>query len=174
MRGWGASSGGGNRFLSVAPGGERRIVALADEPFLYVGHWFQGAMRPCAGDECRMCGLGVGRQMRYVLECVEVGTWRLCVWEFTAGTARRITEAVGVEKVAGLGFRVRRSGHSKGMLDVEYDPDAELEAVQRYGLGEGWVEELRGEIRAEEVLAGWWASQGWESVFSTEFSTSRR
>lgn len=173
MRGWGGSSGGANRFLSIPPGGERRVVALADEPFIYVGHWWQGSMRPCAGEDCRMCGLGVGRQMRYVLEVVEVGTWRLWVWEFTAGTARRITEAVGLDKVAGLGFRVRRAGHAKGQMEVEYDPEGEAEAVARYGPGEGWIEELRGEIRAEEVLASWWASQGWESVFSTEFSPSR-
>lgn len=48
--------------------GTRPMVAVitCESPLWYTGHYHRGRMNPCCGDECSLCDIGVGSQVRFV------------------------------------------------------------------------------------------------------------
>lgn len=162
MRGWGASSKGQSRFLHLEPGSRKRLLLVGDEPWLYVGHWWQGAMRPCGGEGCRLCELGCGRQVRMALEVALLPGGELRCWEFGPGVAERIRAALGwAERVGGLAVEVWRQGGARGQVMVEHTAEAEAEGAVLLGSSAGGLEGLRKELDAEVVLRAWWDANGW-------------
>ncbi len=162
MRGWATATSGAGRFLHIPRGQGVGVIPVRGEPWCYVGHWADGAMRPCRAEECLLCQAGVGTQVRLVLEVVRVPGWEVRVWEFGRGVGSRLREAAGgVEDVAGLGFRVVRQGAGRGQLVPEYAPELEAVALAHYGGNPSWWQDLRGELDAEAVLREWWNAQGW-------------
>lgn len=162
MRGWGPAISAGGKWLHVARGQVVGVVCLAGEPWCYVGHWVDGAMRPCKGEECKLCEAGVGSQTRMCLEVMRVPGGETLVWEFGAATARKLREAAGgCPDIGGFGFRVSRQGAGRGQLVVEYAPEVEVVARQQYGGRGDWWEDARGDCDAEAIMRQWWHCQGW-------------
>jgi len=54
--------------------GTTYLAVRCKEPVWYAGHFHGGRMKPCGGDGCSMCVLGIGRQIRYVISCVDLRT----------------------------------------------------------------------------------------------------
>lgn len=65
--------------------GSSYLCVLSREPLWYAGHYVQGRMRLCRGDQCEACRLGIGRQIRYVLCCVDLSTRQIGVLEVGSG-----------------------------------------------------------------------------------------
>jgi hypothetical protein len=56
--------------------GTLMLAVLSVEPMWYLGHYDRGRMRPCKGDDCEMCLMLKGRQVRFVFCCVDLETRR--------------------------------------------------------------------------------------------------
>jgi hypothetical protein len=84
----------------------RRLLlgVLSPRPLWYVGHFHERRMRKCEGAECRLCALGVGKQLRFVFGAVEVSTGLVGIME------------VGSSVAAQLKDWVARTGCFRGML----------------------------------------------------------
>lgn len=93
--GWGPAGPAEGVFLRVPPGERRLVVVLAEEPFNYGGHWWRGQMRPCTGEGCRLCAVGVGRQVRQVLEVWSCAAAGVQCWEFGMRVGKELRELLG-------------------------------------------------------------------------------
>ena len=67
-RGWGSEQRpprSSARWLHVPASKCVEVVFLSEEPFSYLGHWFEGRMQPCVGlPECVACRYHTGTQDR--------------------------------------------------------------------------------------------------------------
>jgi len=95
-------------WMHIPTVGALEVVILSEIPTRYTGHFVGRTMRPCEAVGCHWCGVGLGRQLRWVLSVVDClsGT-RACieVGAAAAETMRRATAEAG-----GLrGCRVRLS-----------------------------------------------------------------
>lgn len=77
-------------FAKVLGTSSNRFLILNSSPLVYEGHYLHGEMIPCAGDNCKVCSAGVGKQIRYCFGVYEFRTnWR-CVLELSAKQAEVI------------------------------------------------------------------------------------
>jgi hypothetical protein len=77
-------------WFHVVPGSELLLVVLSNVPIWYVGHFRAGRMELCDHEKCQSCAAGVGRQVRYVMCCVEMTTHRLGVLEISESVANLV------------------------------------------------------------------------------------
>jgi len=134
----------------VPVGGSLLLCCLSQQPVWYVGHYHGNRMRPCRGAGCELCGLGVGRQLRYVVCAAEVTTRRVGVLELGTGPGYLLRDrALGNGGLRGTVFEVARSGRSKHCrLEIRF-------VDQHAGAGLLALEPLD----LEEVIEGTWRRQ---------------
>ena len=126
------------------------LCALSREPAWYLGHFSQGRMRRCFGAGCEMCQARIGRQIRFVISCVELNTRRVGVVELGVTPAKQVEEwAASNGGLRGVCFTMRRASRAKQARH-------ELEVVREYP-GD-WVNDLQG-INLGEVMSKTWDRQ---------------
>jgi len=108
-------------WFHVPPGGELLLGCLSPCPLWYVGHYHKGRMRACRGDECPLCAMGTGRQIRWVLSCMDLRTHRVGVLEVGDGPGRVIKDSCGGNgRLRGLILAIRHTSKAKqSRLEVE-------------------------------------------------------
>lgn len=79
-------------WFHVSPGTELLLVVLSNVPLWYVGHFRGGRMEVCAREKCQSCAAGIGRQVRYVVCCVEMLTQRIGVLEVSESVANLVKQ----------------------------------------------------------------------------------
>ncbi len=70
-----------HHWFRVSPRSSLVVVCLSEAPLWYSGHFIGGRMAPCVGEDCELCGQGVGGQVRYVFAAAEVATKRVGLLE---------------------------------------------------------------------------------------------
>lgn len=65
--------------------GSTFLGVLSSDALWYAGHYVGGRMRLCRSDRCEQCALGVGRQIRYVVCCVDLSNRQVGFLEVGAG-----------------------------------------------------------------------------------------
>lgn len=108
------------QWLHIRPGEAVRLILGDKLPLWYKAHWYEGRMQPCGGEECRLCGAGVGRQRRWVFSVALAGQRKPYLWEVSESLAQEI-RAIGEQQgtLTDLQLRVSREGSgSKGRIDV--------------------------------------------------------
>jgi len=89
-------------------------VILSEMPLWYTGHFVQGRMRPCYGDDCAECRKGTGGQVRYVLACAEVSTRRVGILEVGRAVGLQIRDHCQASGTArGLWFEIGKESNAK-------------------------------------------------------------
>lgn len=153
---WAPEPGGTPLFnwLHIQPGDSKVLVMGEVLPLWYHAHWLEGRMRPCGGDGCSWCGVGVGRQRRWVFAVIDEWSKKPYLWEVSEFSCSQIKEILEQQDAAQwVKLRVSREhGNRKGRLDIRHA-----------GTGDGL---LYGEIKfpdlAEALELTWQFSRGSE------------
>lgn len=101
-------------WFHVPAGAALLLALLSPSPIWYVGHYYRGRMRACDGDDCGLCSVGVGRQVRYVMSAVELTTRVVGVVEVGAQIGRELADrAAGSRSLRGMIVDLSKSERSK-------------------------------------------------------------
>lgn len=108
-------------WFHVAPGQCLVLVVLSNKPLWYVGHFRSGRMQPCERNGCQSCAAGIGRQIRFVVSCVEITTKRMGVLEVSESVGQLIRSwAQARDGSRGLILELRKATRSKhSRMEVE-------------------------------------------------------
>ena len=120
------------QWLHIREGEQMTIVMGNKAPLWYKAHWYNGRMQPCEGDGCRLCGMGVGRQRRWVFSVNLWGTKKVFLWEISEHSAEQIREiAEKHDQLENLKLLVSRErGSRKGRLTITSHGFDEFHASQ--------------------------------------------
>jgi len=134
-------------WLHVPPRKHLTVAVLSTAPCRYRGHWIDGGMRPCTGDQCVYCDRRMGGQWRYAFHVQDTEGGGCGFFEVGAATAEviwRIASAQG--ELRGLCFRFEHEGgREKGRVTatqvVSSVPDGMLAEEQDPGphIRRGWT-----------------------------------
>lgn len=103
------------------------MIMTSERPYWYSGHFVEGRMKPCQGENCALCAKGVGAQARYMFSCVEPLTRKQGILEVSRSVAlefRDLAEARGA--LRGLRFTIgKHTRHKQSRMEVlgEVDDD---------------------------------------------------
>lgn len=90
------------------------LAILSVSPVWYVGHFEKGRMRQCSGQGCEFCARGLGRQLRYIVSCMDPSTRQIGVLEFGSTVAQLIKQwSSGLGFMRGMIIEISRAHKSK-------------------------------------------------------------
>lgn len=96
------------------PGGSLNFILLPAKPVWYVAHWRNGRMIPCEGEDCKLCAMETGKQIRYVFAVAEITTRRPGLIELGKTNALLIRDWGGMDGFPNFAtFEVHRPGRTK-------------------------------------------------------------
>jgi len=134
-------------WFHVVPGTSLVVMFLSLRPVWFVGHFSQGRMLRCTGDGCRRCEMGIGRQIRYIISAVELGTKRIGVIEISESVSRLIQQwAAANEGARGLIVEMRKATRSK---------HSRMEVSLVHERAPAWAMALEGLDLREVLLRTW-------------------
>jgi len=137
-------------WFHVGQTGSLMLACLSPEPIWYVGHFAGGRMVRCGGDGCKWCAEGFGKQLRYVVCCVELGSRTVGVLEVGKPVALALRDrALREGTCRGLVFELARAAKSK---------HARVEATFLNEMPPTWVAGLA-PLDLVEVLDKTWSRQ---------------
>lgn len=128
-------------WFHVPTGGALLLCCVSREPAWYLGHFHQGRMRRCPGTGCELCARQIGRQVRFIVSCVELTTRRVGVLELGVGPAKLLEQwAASNGGLRGVSFELTRASKAKHsrleLTPVREHPGAWVDEVQAVNLGE--------------------------------------
>lgn len=98
-------------WFKVPSRGSLVLVMLGTGPVWYTGHFTDGRMWPCSGEECELCKRGIGAQLRYVVACCEPVSRKVGMLEIGKNHGLQLKDWCG--RAAGFkGMMVEFSKHS--------------------------------------------------------------
>lgn len=101
-------------WFHCSPGEKLGLLILSEKPYGYAGHYVRGRMRNCAGEGCKTCERGIGKQARYVMSACRIRDGKIGILEVGRPAALMIRElAQGRGRLRGLAIQLEREGVSK-------------------------------------------------------------
>lgn len=101
-------------WFEVNPGRGLDLVVLSEEPYCYVGHFYEKRMWPCTAPHCGVCEDGIGRQVRLVFVVACTTTRRVGLIEISDSVGRLIRDWVPRhEGLRGMHLFFSKATHKK-------------------------------------------------------------
>ena len=134
-------------WFHVQPGRAVVLCVLSGQPLWYVGHFQNGRMGPCRPAGCESCAKGIGRQLRYVVSCVELSSRQLGVLEVSSSVAELLKQwSLSAGGLRGLIVEIEKASRSK---------HSRMEASWVHETPPAWVMAMA-PLDLKEVLARTW------------------
>lgn len=115
------------RWYKVRPNKGLDVVILSESPLHYNGHFHQGRMHLCVGEDCRYCADNLGAQVRYCFAVAETSTRRVGLLELGRSVALEIRDLADIRgSLRGLRvFICKHSNSRHSRMEVEAVRDTE-------------------------------------------------
>jgi hypothetical protein len=137
------------------------LVMLSESPVWYAGHFWRQRMRPCQGENCKLCADGVGAQLRYVLVGMEVSIGTVGLIELSRTVALELRDLGDkYNGLRGLCVEIGKVSHSKNSrMSVVAHPGHEI-----IGWASKEMPDIRTALRNTWLKAGEIVPSGFEEV----------
>lgn len=137
------------------------LVILVDSPVWYAGHFYKGRMRPCQGENCKMCADGVGKQLRYVICGMEISAGTVGLLELGRSVALELRDlGIRYERLRGLVVEFGKVSYSKqSRMTVTAHPGHEV-----IGWASAAVPDIKTALRNTWLKAGEQIPDGFEET----------